>query len=247
MIFKSLGNRSLLSKTVEEEIENAIRQKKLVPGTKLPTEMELCTQFGVSRTVVREAVRVLHAKGMISIEKGRGMYVQNFTGESAADPLHMYLQMNFDRTYVMDIVKARQMLEPSIAGLAARNRSAEDLKLLAADIEALRTCAGGFEELAKIDTQFHLNVAKASRNSLMPLLLEPIHRLIPEIKSKVYATIEEAKDSAVVWHQRILDQIAARKPAAAEKAMAEHLRIAEAHAKRMLTARGAKQNSRKAS
>jgi GntR family transcriptional repressor for pyruvate dehydrogenase complex len=147
----------------------------------------------------------------------------------------------------MDIVRARQILEPNIAELAAQNRSLADLKLLAADIEALRRCSGGFEELAKIDTQFHLNVAKASGNSLMPLLLEPIHRLIPEIKSKVYATIEDAKDSAVVWHQRILDQIESQKPAAARKAMAEHLRIAETHAKRMMSARRAKENGRKAS
>ena len=68
----------------------------------------------------------------------------------------------------------------------------------------------------------------------MPLLLDPIHRLIPDIKSTVYATVNDAKESALVWHQRIFDEIAKGNAKRAREAMAEHLRIAEEHAEKML-------------
>ena len=75
-IFNSVGNKELLSQKVAAEIENAIISKKIPPGDRLPSELELCSQFGVSRTAVREALRTLSAKGMISIEKGRGIFVK---------------------------------------------------------------------------------------------------------------------------------------------------------------------------
>ena len=235
-LFAPLTNRSLLSKTVEDAIVEAIQKQKLEPGTKLPSEMELCEQFGVSRTVVREALRVIHSRGLIQIIKGKGMFVREFSGQNAADPLHFYLRMNFNRSYVMDIVHARQILEPAIVALASLHRSDEDIKRMAHDIELLKTCADDFVELSRIDTQFHVDVAKASGNSLMPLLLEPIHRLIPEIKSTVYATVKEARESAVMWHEKILEEIIRGNDVSSRQAMEEHLRIAEDHAERMLSA-----------
>ncbi len=235
-IFAPLSTRSLLSKTVEDAIVEAIQIQKLDPGTKLPSEMELCEQFGVSRTVVREALRVIHSRGLIQIIKGKGMFVREFSGQNAADPLHFYLRMNFNRSYVMDIVHARQILEPAIVELASKNRSDDDIKRMGDDIELLKTCADDFTVLSRIDTQFHVDIAKASGNSLMPLLLEPIHRLIPEIKSSVYATVKDARDSAVLWHQKIFEEITKRNNENARQAMVEHLRIAEEHAERMLKA-----------
>ena len=238
--FKSLGNRTSLSKTVEAQIEEAIRTRKFQPGDRLPTEQELCVQFGVSRTVVREAAHMLHAKGLISVEKGRGMYVRKVTGESAAGPMNRYLQMHFQRSYVMDIVRARQILEPAIAELAAVNRSEEDLQRLEADIEALRKAEGDHKGLSDLDTQFHIDLAKASGNSLMPLLLDPIHRLIPEIKTSIYAAVKDAKESAVKWHAEIFDAIRRRDAVSARRAMDEHLKIAEAHAERLLNGQSRK-------
>jgi GntR family transcriptional repressor for pyruvate dehydrogenase complex len=235
-LFTPLADRTLLSKSVEDIIGQAIQDKKLSPGTKLPSELKLCEQFGVSRTVIREALRVLHSRGLITITKGKGMYVKEFSGESAAGPLQFFLRMNFERSHVMDIVHARQILEPAVAALASTHRTDEDLERLANDIQLLKDCRDEAVELSKIDTQFHIDISKASGNSLMPLLLEPIHRLIPEIKSSVYATVKDAKDAAVKWHQQVYDRIAARDSQGAREAMAEHLTIAEEHAERMLNA-----------
>jgi DNA-binding FadR family transcriptional regulator len=81
---------------------------------------------------------------------------------------------------------------------------------------------------------FHLDIAKASENSLIPLILEPIHRLIPQIKSSVYATVVDAKQSAVEWHEKILTAILQRDAEGARNAMIRHLEIAEQHTEQML-------------
>ncbi len=235
-IFKPLANRIILSKSVEDAIVDAIQSRKIPPGAKLPSELELCRQFGVSRTVIREALRALNSRGLVSIMKGKGIFCREFSGTDAAAPLQFYLRMNFERDYVMDIVHARQILEPAIVELTAKQRTEEDLERMVSDIESLKTCSPDFAELSRIDTQFHIDIAKSSGNSLMPLLIEPIHRLIPEIKSSVYATVKEARESAVRWHQKILDGIVAGDACAAREAMVQHLRFAEEHAERMLKA-----------
>jgi GntR family transcriptional repressor for pyruvate dehydrogenase complex len=235
-IFSLLANRTILSKSVEDAIVDAIQSKKIEPGAKLPSEMELCVQFGVSRTVVREALRALNSRRLITIIKGKGMFVRKFSGKDASDPLQFYLRMNFERDYVMDIVHARQILEPAIVALASKHRTQADIQRMADDLELLKTCDEKFTELSRIDTQFHVDIAKSSGNSLMPLLLDPIHRLIPEIKSSVYATVKEARESAVLWHKRILDGIIKGDSGAARQAMVEHLKIAEDHAEQMLKA-----------
>ena len=90
-MFKPVGNGELLSKKVASEIEKVIVTKKLKVGFKLPSELELCSQFGVSRTAVREALSMMNAKGLISIEKGRGIFVAEVSSKNVTDPMRSYL------------------------------------------------------------------------------------------------------------------------------------------------------------
>jgi GntR family transcriptional repressor for pyruvate dehydrogenase complex len=219
---------------VESQIEEAIRTKSLLPGAKLPSEVELCQQFKVSRTAVREALRMLSARGMISIIKGKGMFVQNISAETVTDPIHLYLEMQLERNYVLDVVHARQIIEPPIAASAALHHTEEDAEKLKKDQNDLIESNGDYEELSALDMQFHLDIAKASENSLIPLILEPIHRLTPQIKSSVYATVADAKQSAVEWHDKILSAILCKDAEGARSAMIRHLEIAEQHTEQML-------------
>jgi GntR family transcriptional repressor for pyruvate dehydrogenase complex len=150
--------------------------------------------------------------------------------------LRLYLQLNIEENYVLDIVHARQIIEPPIAASAALHHTEGDALKLQKDLESLKQCKGNFEELARLDMEFHLDIAKASKNQIIPLILEPIHKLLPQIKSSVYATVQDAKDSAVVWHQKILDAILERNPEEARAAMIRHLQFAEEHAQQMLKA-----------
>jgi GntR family transcriptional repressor for pyruvate dehydrogenase complex len=241
-IFSSIGKRGLLSKLVESKIEEAIRTKAFLPGAKLPSESELCQQFEVSRTAVREALRMLSARGLITIKKGKGMFVQNISAETVTDPIHLYLEMQHDRNYVLDVVHARQIIEPPIAASAALHHTEEDAEKLKRDQNDLVRSEGDYEELSSLDMLFHLDIAKASENALIPLILEPIHRLVPQIKSSVYATVVDARRSAVEWHEKILTAILNRDAEGARNAMIRHLEIAEQHTEQMLAKQGAEKN-----
>ena len=233
-MFISVGKRSLLSNIVVSQIEKTIRSKTLLPGEKLPSELVLCQQFGVSRTAVREALRTLSARGLITIMKGKGIFVQNISSETVTDPIYLYLEMQHERSYVLDVVHARQIIEPPIAASAALHHTEEDAEKLKKDQYDLVHSDGDYRELSRIDMLFHLDIAKASENSLIPLILEPIHRLSPQIKSSVYATVTDAKKSAVEWHEKILTAILQRDAEGAQNAMIRHLEIAEQHTEQML-------------
>jgi GntR family transcriptional repressor for pyruvate dehydrogenase complex len=130
IIFTPVENRELLSKTVASSIEEAIRSKKIIKGNKLPSESELCEQFGVSRTALREALRMLSARDLITIVKGKGIYVKGPSADTVTRPLHMFLQMKGEHNYVRDVIRARQIIEPAIAAEAAKNRTEEDIDRL---------------------------------------------------------------------------------------------------------------------
>lgn len=237
-MFTPVGNKELLSIRVADEIENAIKTGKIQIGEKLPSEFELCSQFGVSRTAVREALRMLSAKGMISIEKGRGIFVRGLTSKNVTDPMHSYLKTKGGASYIIDIIEARYIIEPSIASLASLNRADDDIERMKIDIDAMRVFDGKPEELAMLDMDFHLNIARATQNNLLPLMLKPVFRLMPEIKSKIISDVPEARDSALIWHAKILEAITEKNPKEAFSLMNEHLAIAKAHAQKMMKIEG---------
>jgi GntR family transcriptional repressor for pyruvate dehydrogenase complex len=233
-MFQPVGKTRLLSKLVESQIEEAIRTKVVLPGEKLSSEQELCTQFKVSRTALREALRMLAARGLIVIMKGKGIYVQNISAETVTDPIYLYLQMQRESNYILDVIHARQIIEPPIAASAALYHTEEDAKRLQKDLNDLKEYDGDYKELSRLDMLFHLDIARASENPLVPLLLEPIHRLAPRIKSSVYATVIDAKQLAVEWHEKILTAILNRDAENARLAMIRHLEIAEQHDKQIV-------------
>ena len=230
--FKAVGKSELLSQTVETAIEGAIRAGDFEPEEKLPSEMELCEQFGVSRTVMREALRMLSARGMVRIEKGRGIFVTRVSADSVATPMELYLHMHSGPEQAIHVVEARQLIEPPIAGQAARNHTEEDAAKLRANVDELATAAHDRNLMSKLDMSFHLLIAEAAHNPVLPLFVRPIQMLMPAIKADVYGEIDDAHDMAVHWHTRILRAILSRDDALAEAEMRSHLEIAMEHVQR---------------
>ncbi|HOI28704.1 MAG TPA: FadR/GntR family transcriptional regulator [Melioribacteraceae bacterium] len=237
-MFTPVGNKELLSKKVALEIESAINSQKLKVNEKLPTEFELCEQFGVSRTALREALQMLSAKGLISIEKGRGIFVRKITSESVTDPMHSYLKTRIGASYVLEIIEARRIIEPEIARSAALNRTEQDIEQMQFEIDQMATFEGPAEELAKFDMNFHLAIAKSTQNRLLPLMLKPVFRLMPEIKSMIISDVPEARNSAIIWHTKILKAIIESDADTAYEEMKQHLVLALEHAEAMLKIEG---------
>ncbi|PID91845.1 MAG: GntR family transcriptional regulator, partial [Bacteroidetes bacterium] len=171
-IFQNIGTKLTLSQRIERTLENAIREKKLPVGSKLPTEREMCESFGVSRTALREALRRLSARGLINIHKGSGMYVSELNIEDAIKTLNLYYDLKFDRNLIAQIIEVRQMFEPEIARYAARNRTDEDLAELRGNIAQFRSCNPDNTQLeSDLDNRFHLAVSKAASNPIIQMTM----------------------------------------------------------------------------
>jgi GntR family transcriptional regulator, transcriptional repressor for pyruvate dehydrogenase complex len=239
-MFKAVKARIPIKEIIVQQIENAILEKKYLSGDKLPTESELGKQFGVSRTSVREAIQMLSARGFVTVEKGRGIYVNKITAASVVDPLKKFLKLKLEINNALDLTHARQILEPAIAREAAKNRTDDDIKQLQNDIFALENCKGNSEKLAALDMLFHLNLAKATHNMVIPLLIQPIHSLLPKIKPYIYEKVDDSKAAAILWHKKILKAIIDLDEERAYTEMMEHLKIAELHAKKILALDGGK-------
>lgn len=129
--FSTIKNK-LLAEQIEEQLYRYIMDTPFEIGAKLPNEFELGEKFGVGRSTIREAVKLLISKGVLEVRRGSGTYVINTT-PADMDPLG--LQRLGDRmSLAMDLVDVRLLLEPGIAEMAARNATGKD-------IEELERCA----------------------------------------------------------------------------------------------------------
>ena len=232
--FKPVGKSQLLSHAVERAVEDSIRQGQLAPGMRMPPEFQLCEQFGVSRTVLREALRMLSGRGLLRIEKGRGIFVSELTTETVTTPLELYLHQKLGPLYWLNVIRARQIIEPAIAAEAALHRTSEDLDRLEQDFRELQDCRSGSGDLTALDMAFHLHIAEASGNPVVPLLVQPIHTLMPRIKASVHQVVMDARESAIAWHGKILQAIADGVAEEARLCMARHLDVSEDHVRQVM-------------
>ncbi|MCF7886118.1 MAG: FadR family transcriptional regulator [Candidatus Marinimicrobia bacterium] len=230
--FKKVGDKSKLSQKIVRQIEGAIRKKEIGPGDKIPTEKELCEIFDVSRTAVREAIQKLDAKGLIRIKKGSGIYVNEYLAGNVIDSMELYLELNLNKDYIIHVINIREILEPEIARLSAKNRSKEDLMAIGETIQELKKCdSKDFKKEGEIDKQFHMNIAKSCGNPLVMLMLKPVFKLMPKVRSIVYKDLDQAKPDALEYHKEIFAMIKNKDEVGAYESMSNHLQIAEKHSK----------------
>jgi len=209
-----------LSDKIAEAMRSAIVSRGLTAGTPLPSERELGEQFGVSRTVVREAVRALVAKGIVEVRSGSGLRVAEVSEGAVSDSLSWYIRggsLEYPQLH-----EIRSMIEVGMAGLAAERRTEEQLADLRKAHEELIAQIGDFEAAAVADLAFHDLIARATQNDLFAVLLGSIANALIEIRRKTLAG--GSGPVTIADHQRILDAIEAGDAEAARVAMAAHLR-----------------------
>lgn len=207
-IFEKIGTTQTLSQKIERKIEEAIRQKKLINGTKLPSEKELCEKFAVSRTALREALRRLSARGLIEIKKGSGMYVSEIRIEDAIKSLNLYYDLRFDSNLITQIIEVRRIFEPEIARLAAKNRTEEDIKILIDNYnELVKSDPDNTQLEVDIINRFHMNLAKATGNPILIITMEPIYSLLPRMRNIIYGNVEGEKEYTLKFQLDIIETI----------------------------------------
>jgi GntR family transcriptional regulator, transcriptional repressor for pyruvate dehydrogenase complex len=222
--FSKIERPSTLSQVIVENVEQSIRDRKLVPGQRLPTEQELCAMFSVSRTAVREALRMLSARGLITIKKRRGMFVSDMSTSHASSTMSLLLELKFDKDYILHVFNVRRSIEPEVCRWASQNRTPEDLAILRGNLARMEACDPEDRDVeSTLDQEFHSTIAAASKNPIVPVVLDPIFALMPKIRGMVYGNIADCKSTALDCHRDITDAIERREAERACQLMRDHI------------------------
>ena len=211
-----------LYEKIVEQIEKRIITGDLKVGEKLPPERELAEQFGVSRTAVREAVKALQEKGLLEVLPGRGTFISNGTSRAMRHSLGRMIKFG-QREASGNLVEVREIIEPEIAALAAPRANEENI---AAMREAVAVMDGALDDadlFVEADLDFHLALAEATQNALIPALIDSIVDLLREQRKRISNT-PGGLERGQFHHKRILEAIIRRDAEAARIAMRDHLR-----------------------
>lgn len=218
-LFAQVAREPRLSDKVAEMMLETILSNRLNVGDRLPSERELGEQFGVSRTVVREAVRALVAKGVIEVRSGSGLRVAAVDAESVRESMSLFLRggdIDFEKVH-----EVRSLLEVHLAGLAAERATPEDVAWLAEIHAQMVSEAADVESAARDDLEFHRRIALATHNELFLVLMDSIGSALIDIRRMNLGS--GSTPMTLSQHQAILDAVAAGDPATARVAMAAHL------------------------
>jgi len=218
-MYTNLSSEKRRSQEVASHIKELIRDEELKPGEKLPSELELCALFSVSRPTVREAVKILVSQGIIEIRRGKGTFVSQEPG-IAEDPLG--LDFITTPNLRLTLIEARLIIEPGAARLAAQKADDTDIAKIAASLKAMEEVV--YQHKVEIHTEldFHRSIAEATRNPV-------IMRIIPIIMASIVKTYQDAPRTsedhrhAFEEHNVIYEAIAAHDPEGSYDAMQRHL------------------------
>jgi GntR family transcriptional repressor for pyruvate dehydrogenase complex len=223
--------------TIAAKITELISSEDLKPGDRLPTEHELSEQLGVSRTVVREAVKVLVATGLVYTRRGSGLYVAN-----RASSLHMTVLdslMPADPTQVISLYEFRLMLEPTAARLAAERITPHELRELREVVALNRQSAETQQrqQFRETDAALHRVIAEATHNPFLASTIATTTRAQSWVFDIAAGRTLALLLSYAEQHAAILETIQEGEPDAAAQAMQVHLEGALSHSKQEIRRR----------
>ncbi len=165
---KSILRRESLSRQVSDRLEEMIASGQYQIGDKLPTEPELMAMFQVSRNTVREAIQSLTWAGLLTVKQGDGTYV------SAADRFHANMEHKYQEVSASDIKEARNCIEITIAHLAAKRSTPQDIETIRAMLLKRKALTTDAKENTKLDLDFHIAIAHACHNTILIDMYESI-------------------------------------------------------------------------
>lgn len=221
-MFKTIERSATLVHHVIGQIEQLIEAGRLRPGDRLAPERELARQFGVSRTVVREAVRSLVARGLLEVRPGSGTVISSPSADSVARSLALFLRAGrpeFDCEKVMEL---RRVLEIANAGLAAQRRTVEDLLAMERILHEEAVATNDRYRFAEYDVAFHAAVAQATHNELFALMLDSIADILLTWREVTF-DVPGTPARALMYHTSVYEQIKAGNAEAARASMRDHL------------------------
>ncbi len=214
---KHAENKTLAEQAADRLIQY-IREHGCEPGDKLPTEPELAALLEVGRNTLREAIRILVSRNIVTVRQGAGTFISEKQG-IVDDPFGFSFVEDRERL-TRDLMQVRVMLEPPIAALAAQNASDEEIAQLEECLLRLEEQIGEKLDYEEADRQFHIQIANCSHNSV-------VSNLIPVIASGITVFAKEVPSAeyrqTLLSHRAIFEAIRTGRAMEAQQAMQFHL------------------------
>lgn len=217
-----MEKKSLAQQTAEGLYARIVAEGRPGPGEKLPNELELSQELGVSRTTLREAIRSLVTQGVLEVRRGKGTFVSEQVGE-----IEDFGFGGLERVkgQLRDLFELRSIFEPQAAKLACLRATEEELSDILEKGAAVEACIRSGQDRVEADGAFHAAIVRATHNEFMVRLLPLIHRA-------VYTAVgtgehgERLAADTLRDHALLLEFFRRRDGAGAEHAMAIHMRHA---------------------
>jgi len=210
-----------LSERVSEVLKTLIQEEGFKPGDKFYSEHQLIERLKVSRSSVREAVRILEATGWVTVQHGKGIFI-------ARQPLHGFEAfkewLKNNKKDILEHFEVRLLIDPKAAFYAAMRGTEQDLSLLKTLCEeyCVKAETATVEQMIKLDEQFHAVIARATKNRTLSVLMKTMTTVLFEgwisslhIPGRIQSTVDE--------HRRVVEAILRRDAQGAEQAMRDHL------------------------
>lgn len=219
MEFKPIASSRLYEEVVEQ-IKELIITGQIKPGDQFPSERKLSEQLNVSRGVLREAFRVLEARGLVESKRGGGRYLRDYNQQNIYRSTDNFLTI--EKAALLDIAEARMLIETQIIKKAVEEATSEDIKKISRILFTIENVSEEEYRESDLDLEFHLAIAEATHNFALHDLLEAQFQLLIELDQKHLLSPNRWKELCVE-HKKILDTIKARNKGIAERVMAKHL------------------------
>jgi DNA-binding FadR family transcriptional regulator len=199
--------RHNLADAVVGKLQQRLSLGEYQPGEKLPSEPELMEQFGVGRSTIREAIRILANTGLLSVRQGSGTFVESQTG--ITEPLSQRLK----RANAADLKEVRQLLEVKMAERAAMHRTKKDIEKMQTLLKKRDEMgnAGDLDEVIRVDILFHIALAESAGNDI----LADLFKTIADHMCKRFREVNDNTEEFVITqhlHESVLKSVIDRDP-----------------------------------
>ena len=213
-----LSEEKSLPQKISEDLIALILEENLQPGDKLPNETILSERLNAGRSSVREAMKLLASRNIVTIRQGSGTYIASSPG-MVEDPLGFTFIGN-KKKLIHDLLEVRFLLEPEIAAMAATHADEKDIKKITALCDEVEELLKNHKDHTQKDIEFHTAIALSSKNVVVPRLIPVINSSIPLFVETTGGTLLQ---ETVETHREIAEAIAAHEPLLAQDAMYLHL------------------------
>jgi DNA-binding FadR family transcriptional regulator len=217
--------RSLkLSDQVTRALARRIANGDIGDDVPPPTELEICQEFGVSKTTAREVIRSLAERGFVEVRQGRRMQVRDASDWNQLDPMMIELIDDPDtaRRYLADVHYVRTLIEPEVAARAATSANDTQIARARRSLEAMAALQDDPDAYLEADVAFHRELAAATESVILAFVLDSLGEL-QRLSRRVTNRLLDRLPEATREHRRILEAVVARAPEQAREAMRVHL------------------------